>query len=188
MSLTPNSKKASNVVTNGNELGGNAAELQPDAELQLAAVQEQLAAANAAAKENYDKFLLARADFDNFKKRTERDTVTIYNSYRKALLERFLPVLDNLERALQFESPSDALRSGVEQTLKGFEAVLVSEGVRAIDLLGKPFDPRTAEAIGAAPPGEGVADDTIVQVAQKGYMLGEDVLRPAKVIVAKAES
>lgn len=167
--------------SNSNELGGNTAELQ------RASLEEQLAAAQAQVDENYNKFLMARADFDNFKKRTERDSLTIFNSYRKTLLERFLPVIDNLERALQYEGPADSLRNGVEQTLKGFEAVLASEGVKALDVLGKPFDPRTAEAIGTAVPENDVADDTIVQVAQKGYALGEEILRPAKVIVAKRE-
>src|SRR5271169_6602078 len=87
-------------------------------------LEEQLAAANARADENYGKFLLAVADFDNYKKRMQRDLESLVASRRRMLLERFLPVLDNLERALQSNAGGDTLRGGVEQTLRGFEAVL----------------------------------------------------------------
>jgi molecular chaperone GrpE len=146
--------------------------------------EARLAAAQALADENYNKFLLATADFDNYKKRMQRDLESIVTARRRMLLERFLPVLDNLERALRYESSGEKLRGGIEQTLKGFEAVLAGEGVKAIDVLDKPFDPRVAEAIGTEAR-DGVAEDTVVEVAEKGYVLGNDLLRPAKVIVTK---
>lgn len=147
-------------------------------------LEEQLAAANARADENYGKFLLAVADFDNYKKRLQRDMDSIVSSRRRMLLERLLPVLDNLQRALNSNAGGDTLRGGLEQTLRGFEAVLASEGVTPIAVQGEPFDPRIAEAVGTAP-SDDVADDTIVEVTEKGYRLGDDLLRPAKVIVAK---
>jgi molecular chaperone GrpE len=151
---------------------------------QQLSLEEQLAAANARADENYGKFLLAVADFDNYKKRMQRDFDSLVSSRRRMLIERFLPVLDNLERALQSNAGGDTLRGGVEQTLRGFEALLAGEGVRAIDVKGKPFDPRVAEAIGTLAAND-EADDTVVEVAEKGYTLGDELLRPAKVIVAK---
>ncbi len=151
---------------------------------QQPSLEEQLAAANARADENYGKFLLAVADFDNYKKRMQRDFDSLVSSRRRMLIERFLPVLDNLERALQSNADGDTLRGGVEQTLRGFEALLAGEGVRAIDVKGKPFDPRVAEAIGTSAAND-AADDTVVEVAEKGYTLGDELLRPAKVIVAK---
>lgn len=78
----------------------------------------------------------------------------------------------------------EGLRGGIEQTLKGFEAILSGEGVKTIDVKGKPFDPRVAEAIGTSAD-QDVPDDTVVEVAQKGYTIGEELLRPAQVIVAK---
>jgi len=147
-------------------------------------LEEQLASANVRAQENYSKFLLAVADFDNYKKRMQRDLDAMLSSRRRALLERFLPVLDNLERALVSGAGGDTLRGGIEQTLRGFEAVLAGEGVKAIDVKGKPFDPRLAEAIETIEAGD-AADDTVVEVAEKGYSLGDELLRPAKVIVAK---
>lgn len=148
---------------------------------------EQLAAATARADENYSKYLLAVADYDNYKKRIQRDLDSMVGLRRRMLLERFLPVLDNLERALQSNAGGDTLRGGIEQTLRGFEAVLASEGVKAIEVKGKPFDPRIAEAIGTSSDA-GAADDTVVDVAEKGYTLGDELLRPAKVIVAKHPS
>ncbi|HTX57218.1 MAG TPA: nucleotide exchange factor GrpE [Candidatus Acidoferrales bacterium] len=146
----------------------------------------QLEAANAKAEDNYQKFLLAMADFENYKKRMERDIASIVTSHRRKLLERFLPVIDNLERALAFDQGGgDKLRGGIEQTLRGFEAVLASEGVKPIDVKGKPFDPKVAEAIGSLPAPYGIPDDTVLEVAEKGYTIGEELLRPAKVLVAK---
>ncbi len=147
-------------------------------------LQERLAAAEALADENYQKFLLATADFENYKKRIARDRDAIVTSYRGALLERFLPVLDNLERALKYDSSGESLRGGIEQTLKGFEAVLAGQGVKEIEVKDKPFDPRVAEAVGTAPGGD-LADDVVVEVVEKGYNIGDELLRPAKVIVAK---
>jgi molecular chaperone GrpE len=151
---------------------------------QQPSLEEELAAANARADENYGKFLLAVADFDNYKKRMQRDFDSLVSSRRRMLLERFLPVLDNLERALQSNADGENLRGGIEQTLRGFEALLAGEGVKAIEVKGKPFDPRFAEAIGTSA-SSGEADDTVVAVAEKGYALGDELLRPAKVIVAK---
>ena len=147
-------------------------------------LEEQVAAANARADDNYNKFLLAVADFDNYKKRVQRDLESMVSLRRRALLERLLPVLDNLQRALESSTSGDALRAGLEQTLRGFEAVLAGEGVKVIEVTGEQFDPRIAEAIGTAP-ANGVAEDTVVDVAEKGYKLGDELLRPAKVIVAK---
>jgi molecular chaperone GrpE len=153
---------------------------------ELSATARQLADANARADENYNKFLLATADFENYKKRTQRDLESIVTSHRRALLQRILPVLDNLERALQYDAGQSKMRGGLEQTLKGFEAVLAAEGVKPIDVAGKPFDPHVAEAIGTVEPKNGVAEDTVVEVAQKGYTIGDELLRPARVIVAKS--
>ncbi len=149
-------------------------------------LEARLSAAEARADENYNKFLLASADFENYKKRIQRDLEAIVTSRRRMLLERFLPVLDNLERALRYDAAGENLRGGIEQTIKGFEAVLAGEGVKAIDVKDKPFDPRVAEAIGTEPR-DGVADDTVVEVAEKGYNIADELLRPAKVIVAKRD-
>ena len=148
-------------------------------------LRTQLEAANAKADENYNQLLLAMADFENYRKRVERHRAESALAARRALLRQLLPVIDNLERALSFEDASEGLRGGVQQTLKGFESVLAAEGVRAIpDLAGEPFDPKVADAIETRS-ADGVPDDTVIEQIEKGYMLADQVLRPAKVIVAK---
>ncbi len=152
----------------------------------VADLQSQIDAANARAEDNYNKFLLAMADFENYKKRIERNIREISDSGRRELLKSFLPVIDNLERALSVEETSlEALRNGVQQTLKGFEAVLSMEGVKPVSLKGQKFDPKLAEAIGTQE-ASGVEDDTVLEEAQKAYTMGAEILRPAKVIVAKS--
>jgi molecular chaperone GrpE len=146
----------------------------------------QLATANAKAEENYNKFLYAMADFENYKKRMERQLGEIAMSGRKSLIAKFLPVIDNLERALTYDTENEGLKGGLQATLRGFENVLAAEGVKAVSLKGLPFDPRLAEAIGTQPPPEGVAEDTVLEEATKAYIWGDEVLRVASVIVAKS--
>jgi molecular chaperone GrpE len=144
----------------------------------------ELAAAHAKADENYNKFLYAMADFENYKKRIERQLGDIALHGRKSVLTKILPVLDNLERAVAFED-SDGLRGGLQATLRMFESALAGEGVKAVSLKGLPFDPRLAEAIATQPPPDGVAEDTVLDEARKAYTMGDEVLRPAQVVVAK---
>ena len=169
-------------IMNDNELITEAGEASiDDATMNGGDLRSQLDVAKAKADENYNKYLLAMADFENYKKRMERDIESLVTRHRRKLLERLLPVIDNLERALQFDqSGGEKLRGGIEQTLRGFEAVLAGEGVKPFDVKGKPFDPRVAEAIGTLP-ANGAADDTVLEVAEKGYTIGEELLRPAKV-------
>jgi molecular chaperone GrpE len=146
---------------------------------------DELAAAKAKAEENYNKFLYAMADFENYKKRVERQLADISLAGKKSVLKKILPVLDNLERALTYDPGSEGLRGGLQATLRGFESVLESEGVKGVSLKGAPFDPKLAEAIGTQPAPAGVADDTVLEEAARAYVMGEDVLRPGQVIVAK---
>ena len=150
-------------------------------------LEAQLASANAKAEDNYNKFLYAMADFENYKKRMERQLGEISRAGRNALITKFLPVIDNLERALAFGTENEGLKGGLQATLRGFENVLAGEGVRAVSLKGLPFDPRLAQAIGTQPAPEGVAEDTVLEEATKAYVRGDDVLRVAHVIVAKSE-
>ncbi len=149
---------------------------------------DELAAANAKAEENYNKFLYAMADFENYKKRVERQLADISLAGKKSVLKKILPVLDNLERALTYDPGSEGLRGGLQATLRSFESVLESEGVKAISLKGARFDPKLAEAIGTQPAPSGVADDTVLEEAARAYVMGEDVLRAGQVIVAKSAS
>lgn len=150
-------------------------------------VEAQLSAERARADENHQKWLYALAELENYRKRVERQVNDRITAGKKATLIKFLPVLDNIERALGIEQDTPGLRGGLQATVKGFEALLGSEGVKAFDVLDKPFNPHTSEAVGTRI-ADGVEDDMVVDVAERGYMLGDEVLRPAKVIVAKRAS
>jgi molecular chaperone GrpE len=144
----------------------------------------ELEAANARAEEHRNQHLYALADFENFKKRSERRFLDNAAAVKRNLLAKFLPVLDNLERALAYEIDSEGLRGGLEATQRGFEDLLASEGVKPIAVLGRSFDHNLAEAIGTRDVLE-TDDGIVLEEVQRGYMLGDDLLRPARVIVAK---
>jgi molecular chaperone GrpE len=144
---------------------------------------DELAAAQELAEENRRKWLYAMAELDNVRKRLEKQLIERLTGGRKEILGKFLPVIDNLQRALGFDITSDSLREGLQATLRGFEAVLASEQVRPIQILGRPFDPRLAEAIGTRETND-VAENIVLDEAQRGYMIGEELLRPAQVIVS----
>ncbi|MDB5073302.1 MAG: heat-shock protein [Candidatus Eremiobacteraeota bacterium] len=162
----------------------NGAAEQQDGEGAESSLAAELAAARAKADENYNKFLYAMADFENYKKRIERQLSEIALSGKKSVLTKMLPVLDNLERAIAFDD-SEALRGGLQATLRMFESALAGEGVKSVSLKGQPFDPRLAEAIATQPAPEGVDEDTVLDEAHKAYTMGDEVLRPAQVVVAK---
>jgi molecular chaperone GrpE len=149
-----------------------------------AELQTQLEAERARADESHQKYLYALAELENFRKRMERQVTDRLASGKKATLLKFLPVLDNLERALSIEQDAPGLRGGLQATLKGFEALLGSEGVKPFEVMGEFFDPHRSEAVGTRVAPD-VADETVVDVVRRGYLIGDEVLRPAQVIVAK---
>ena len=145
----------------------------------------ELAEAKALAEERYKELQYARAEIENVRKRAERIASDRLSAGRRALLGKFLPVLDNLQRALSFEDSAGA-RGGLQATLKGFEALLASEGVKPVDVVGKAFDPRIAESIQSREVEDG-DDDVVLEELQRGYVLGEDLLRPAQVVVSRRD-
>jgi len=149
----------------------------------IAELEAKLAAAEKLAEERYQELQYARADVENVRKRAVRTAEERLVAGRKTLLAKFLPVLDNLQRAMAFED-GEGLRGGLNGTLKGFEALLASEQIVAIDTVGKPFDPHVAEAIATRETTEH-EDDIVLEEAQRGYRLGDELLRPAMVVVAQ---
>lgn len=154
-----------------------------DAELE--ALQKRLEAAESRAAEYKDGWMRSQAEFQNYKKRIERDNQVIYSSMKGDIIKKILPVLDDLERALQ-NRPSDsgAWVSGIELIQKKLISVLEAEGVRKMEAQGAAFDPNFHEAI-SHEPAEGFESGLVIAVVQNGYMLGERVIRPALVRVAQ---
>lgn len=150
-------------------------------------LEAKLEARENEARENYDRFLRLSAEFENFKKRMEKEKNEAYKFATENLIKELLPVLDNLERALDHgEAMIDpqGLLAGVELTLKGLHAALEKFGVAPVDASGKEFDPNLHEAVmvqeDARHPG-----GTVLNQLQKGYLLHTRLIRPAMVVVSK---
>ena len=126
------------------------------------------------------------AEFDNFRKRTEKEKSAMYEIGARDIIEKILPVLDNFERAMA-AVPEDAKGSsfaeGVEMIYKQFVKTLEDAGVEAIEAVGQPFDPNLHNAV-MHTADESLGESTIVQVFQKGFRVGEKVIRFAMVQVA----
>ncbi len=153
-------------------------------------LSDQLEQARAQTEEQRGLYVRALADFDNYRKRAERDVRDLSERGRRDLLKRILPVLDNLARAEEYRASgtsAEKIVDGVLQTSKQLLSALAAEKVRPIDVIGKPFDPAVAEAVATQPASDGVEDNTVVAEAAKGYYIGDEVLRPAQVVVAKRE-
>jgi molecular chaperone GrpE len=147
-------------------------------------LKKKLAEAEAKTSEYKDSWLRSQAEFQNYRKRLERDNEMIYISMKGDIIKKVLPVLDDLERALQNRPTEDAWASGIELVVRKFQTILENEGLKKIDALGKEFDPNFHEAI-SHEPANGAQSGHVIGVAQNGYMLGERVIRPALVRVAQ---
>jgi molecular chaperone GrpE len=133
-----------------------------------------------------DAYLRLAADFDNYRKRVARDQAELYRRANERLLDELLPVLDDLERALEAAAQHEEakLEEGVELVHRSLSALLARHGLTEIDADGA-FDPHVHEAM-LTQPADGAEDGSVLQVLQKGYRLGDRVLRPARVIVAQS--
>ena len=135
-----------------------------------------------------DQLLRTMADFDNFRKRARRDTEDALRRGKEDTLRDVLPIIDNLERAIEASRGAtdvDAVLSGVEMVLKSFEDVAGRMGVERVKAVGERFDPNLHDAIQQIESAEHAAG-TVVAEAMAGYRIGERLLRPAMVMVAKA--
>jgi molecular chaperone GrpE len=131
-----------------------------------------------------EQLLRARADFDNYRKRMMRETERVRKTAAEALIADLLPVIDNLERALDHACDAPGgLGEGVEMVVNQLREVLARHGLQPIPAQGLPFDPNVHEAVMQVECAE-MAPGHVAQVLQKGYRLGDYVLRPAKVAVS----
>jgi molecular chaperone GrpE len=157
---------------------------QPNADAERDALKSQLAEAESKASEYKDGWARSQAEFQNYKKRIERDNVLTYASMKGDIIKKILPALDDLERALQNRPADDAWANGVELIARKLQNILESEGVKRIEAKGAAFDPNFHEAITHEPSDEAESGH-IIDVVQNGYILGERVIRPALVRVAQ---
>ena len=133
--------------------------------------------------ESGDKYLRLAAEYDNYRKRTVKEKESLYGSAKADTIKPFLDVYDNLLRGAAQYSEGDPNRTGLEMICKQFVDVLAKQGVTEIDALGKPFDPELHNAVMHVED-ETVEESTVVEVFQKGFVMGDKVLRFAMVKVA----
>lgn len=149
--------------------------------------EQELQQAVARAEQYQDQFLRAKAETENVRRRGQEDVAKAYKFAIESFAEALLPVVDSLEKALQLrDAPAEAMREGVELTLRQLKAAFAKGNLKAIDpAVGEKFDPHFHQAISTVS-AEGVAPNHVVEVLQKGWLIADRVLRPALVIVAQA--
>jgi molecular chaperone GrpE len=135
----------------------------------------------------YDRLLRTSAEFDNYRKRIERERQQASESAAAGFISDLLPLIDDFERALRTDAGTgaDGYRQGVELIHKQLLELLRRRGVRPIEALGAEFDPHFHQAV-SYEPAEGRPDGEVIEQFRRGYMLGDRLLRPAMVKVAKA--
>lgn len=141
----------------------------PDANAQLQAAQ--------------DRYMRLAAEYDNFRKRSARERDALFTEVRADTITKFLPVYDNLLRAVAMTPEGDPARKGMEMTLTQFETVLTKLGVSPIEALGQAFDPTVHNAVMHVED-ESVGENVVVEEFEKGFKLGEKVIRFSVVKVA----
>ena len=163
---------------------------EPILELTPPTPEERITAIEGEKAEIYDRMLRIAADFDNWKKRARRDQVDGEMQAKESVLRDFLEIVDSLERATVLwadgkETDAKSVRDGIELVLRQFRSKLERYDVKPMDAAGVPFDPRMHEAVSQVPSAT-VTPGSVLHELQKGYLIGERLLRPAMVVVAAA--
>jgi len=156
---------------------------------QLDGVADEIAAAKQQAADSADRLVRLQADWDNYRRRTAQERLAERERAAEKLVLNLLPILDDMERACEHAAQNNADNAGVMQFVEGVEAIhekmygtLAKEGVEVIDPVGEPFDPLVHQAVGRVEDSESF-DETVAQVYQRGYRMGEKVIRSAMVTV-----
>ena len=131
----------------------------------------------------HDNFLRLAAEYDNFRKRTQKERESLYQDAKADPVGKFLPVFDNLQRAMAQETADEAYKKGVEMTMQGFQAILDALNVTVYGAPGEAFDPTFHNAVMHVDD-ETLGENTIAEVFQTGFRMGDKVIRHAMVKVA----
>jgi molecular chaperone GrpE len=151
---------------------------------------EELRAEAAKAKDHWEQLLRTAADFENFKKRAARERQEVSRYANESLLQKLLPVLENMEAALLSTAGGqpvtlESMQTGLKMIQQQFKSVLTEAGLEEIDATNKPFDPNWHEALAQQERAD-VPEGQVVQQVRKGYKLRDRLLRPASVLVSKS--
>lgn len=146
-------------------------------------INEKLEEAKKAFDDLNDRHTRLIAEFDNLKKRSMKEREGLYNSIMSDVISSLLPVVDNLEKALEAETKDEEYKKGIELVLKQFKDVLAANGVKEIKAVGEAFDPSLHEAVGMIQD-DNLGEKIVAQEYRKGYMIGSKVIRHSMVVVA----
>ena len=167
-----------------NDVPNENAEQQAEVEvLQEDTVPEEPTVPESALKAETDKLLRLAAEFDNYKKRSQKEREALYQDVRADTILKILPVYDNLARAIRQETADAAYKKGVEMTMTQLEDIFEKMNVKAIEAVGKTFDPALHNAVMHIDD-ENYGENEIVEEFEKGFTLGEKVIRFSVVKVA----
>ena len=159
------------------------AEAQPEAEPQPDPLMEELESLKNRVSQQEEKYLRLAAEYDNFRKRSQKEKEAIWTDAKSATAAAFLPVYDNLERALKQPTADEAYAKGVEMTMNQLKEILAKLDIEEIPALGQTFDPNLHNAVMHVED-EQAGENTVVEVFQAGFRTGEKVIRFAMVKVA----
>ncbi len=143
----------------------------------------ELEKAQQAQAQEHDQYLRLAAEYDNFRKRSQREKDSIYQNAVADTAKKFLPVYDNLQRALKNETADEAFKKGVEMTMTELTKIMEGVGIRPFGAAGEPFDPEKHNAVMHVDD-EALGENTVAEVFQTGFTLGDKVIRFAMVKVA----
>ena len=146
-------------------------------------VSEELKKCQSELDDTTDRLKRIMAEFENYKKRSSKERDSLYGSILADIVEKMLPVLDNLEKAVEAKTKDADYKSGIELVLKQYQDVLTSFGVKKIETVGQTFDPEIHEAVSSVQD-EKYGEKEITQEFRTGYMIGTKVIRHAMVVVA----
>ena len=175
--MEENIEKNSNIENNQNVEN----EVNENDELKL--LKEKLAKQKEDLEDKDDRIKRLMAEFENFKKRSDKERTGLYNSVMGDVITSLLPVLDNLEKAAKTEAKDEQYKNGIEMVVNQFKDVLKINGVTEIEAVGKKFDPSLHEAVSLVQD-EKLGEKEIKEEFRKGYMIGDRVLRHSLVVVA----
>ena len=159
------------------------AQAAPEQEAAADPLLEELEKLRKQMDEKEEQYLRLAAEYDNFRNRSQKEKEGLYQGAKSDAVAAFLPVYDNLERALKQETADEAYKKGVEMTMAGLKDILAKLGVEEIPALGETFDPSLHNAVMHVED-ENVGENTVVDVFQTGFKLGDKVIRFAMVKVA----
>jgi molecular chaperone GrpE len=186
----PDDRQASSPTAQTDDFGGGTTTLMPEtaaALVELEQLKSQLAAAEEQARNHWDQYLRSVAELENIRKRSQRDIEAAHRFGIEKLVQELIPVKDSLDLAVENAAKADsaALIEGQAATQRLFGKAFEKIGVVELDPIGQPFDANLHEAM-AAQPSATAEPNSVLAVVQRGYSLNGRLLRPARVIVARA--